>query len=104
MILKWNNLFVYFTMNSLMSALNTVESQSLNGVVTGFSFAAAIAWMDVVRWIVANVVKVNKSSGQFVLLAAVLTTMLAVAVYMVLKSLAPRVVNKPRDPMYAVVN
>jgi hypothetical protein len=27
-----------------------LESQSLNAVVAGFSFAAALSWMDLVRW------------------------------------------------------
>jgi len=29
-----------------------VESQSLNAVVAGFAFASAIAWMDVVRYLI----------------------------------------------------
>ena len=40
-----------------------LESQSLNAVVAGFSFAAALSWMDLVRWIVNQVVKVNKNGG-----------------------------------------
>ena len=53
-----------------MSAAETVtlisqelESQSLNAVVAGFSFAAALSWMDLVRWLVNQVVKVNKNGG-----------------------------------------
>lgn len=89
-------------MAGLVTLFNTVESQSLNSVVTGFSFAAAIAWMDVVRWIIANVIKVNKSSGSFTILAALLTTVLAAVVYMVLKFLQPGVVREPQQPIYAV--
>ena len=84
-----------------MMFLSTVEAQSLNAIVAGFSFASAIAWMDVVRWVIANVVKVNKSSGSFTLLAAVLTTILSIVVYMLLSRLSPTV--KPsQQPMYAV--
>ena len=89
-------------MAGLVTLFNTVEAQSLNSVVTGFSFAAAIAWMDVVRWIIANLIKVNKSSGSFTLLAALLTTVLAAVVYMVLKILQPTVVREPLQPVYAV--
>lgn len=89
-------------MNAIGSFVDSVESQSLNSVVTGFSFAAAIAWMDVVRWVIANLVKVNKSSGAFTTLAALLTTMLAVTVYMVLKMLRPTKVREPQQPVYAV--
>ena len=88
-------------MSSGMMFLSTVEAQSLNAIVAGFSFASAIAWMDVVRWVIANVVKVNKSSGSFTLLAAVLTTILSIVVYMLLSRLSPTV--KPsQQPMYAV--
>ena len=81
--------------------INTVESQSLNAIVAGFSFASAIAWMDVVRWIIANVIKVNRTSGSFTILAAVLTTVLSIVVYMLLTKLSPSV--KPsQSPMYAV--
>ena len=88
-------------MSSGMMFLSTVEAQSLNAIVAGFSFASAIAWMDVVRWVIANVVKVNKSSGSFTLLAAVLTTILSVIVYMLVSRVLPSV--KPtQQPMYAV--
>jgi hypothetical protein len=85
-----------------MSAiLGTFESQSLNSIVAGFSFASAIAWMDVVRWIIANLIKVNRSSGSFILLAAVLTTVLSIVVFMVLSRLSPKV-QQPQSPIYAV--
>ena len=79
----------------------TAESQSLNAIVTGFSFASAIAWMDVVRWLISNIIKVNKTSGAFTLLAAVLTTFLAIIVYMVLKLIMPTL-PPPQQPVYAV--
>ena len=90
-------------MSTFLTLANTVETQSLNAIVTGFSFAAAIAWMDVVRWIIANVIKVNKSSGSFTILAAFLTTLLAVIVYMLLKFVTPGGVKEPQPPVYAVV-
>ena len=84
-----------------MMFINTAESQALNAIVAGFSFASAIAWMDVVRWVIANVIKVNKTSGSFTILAAVLTTLLAVVVYMILSKVSPTV-RAPQQPMYAV--
>jgi hypothetical protein len=85
-----------------MSAiLGNFESQSLNSIVAGFSFASAIAWMDVVRWIITNLIKVNRSSGSFILLAAVLTTVLSIVVFMVLSRLSPKV-QQPQSPIYAV--
>ena len=33
-----------------------LEGQSLNAIVAGFSFAAALSWVDLVRWVVNQVV------------------------------------------------
>lgn len=90
-------------MSGIGAIVSTVESQSLNSVVTGFSFAAAIAWMDFVRWAIANVVKVNKTSGVFTFLGALITTLLAVLVYLGLDFLRPEQVKEPQQPVYAVV-
>jgi hypothetical protein len=80
-----------------------LEAQSLNSVVSGFSFAAAIAWMDVVRAIVSRVVKVEKSGMQYFILSALFTTLLAILMYMVIKTVAFNVkINEPQQPMYAV--
>lgn len=85
-----------------MSAMfGTFEDQSLNALVAGFSFASAIAWMDVARWVIANLIKINKSSGAYPLLAAVLTTILAIVVYVVLSMVSKRV-RAPAPTMYAV--
>jgi hypothetical protein len=80
-----------------------LEAQSLNSVVSGFSFAAAIAWMDVVRAIVSRVVKVEKSGMQYFVLSALFTTLLAILMYMVIKTVAFNVkINDPQQPTYAV--
>jgi hypothetical protein len=86
----------------MSSVAGMIETQSLNAIVAGFSFASAIAWMDVVRWIIANVIKVNKSSGVYVVLAALLTTLLAIFVYIVLSKVSSKV-EVPSKPIYAVV-
>ena len=91
-----------------MSAAETVtlisqelESQSLNAVVAGFSFAAALSWMDLVRWLVNQVVKVNKNGGMNYTLTALFTTLLSVTVYLVMSQVSSRV-RKPFQPVYAV--
>ena len=90
-------------MSAVQTFVTSVQSHSMNSVVAGFSFAAAIAWMDVVRWVIANVIRVNKTSGAFTMLAALLTTMLAVAVYIGLKFVDPVHVREPQQPVYAIV-
>ena len=60
-----------------------LETQSLNAIVAGFSFAAAMSWMDLVRWIIQQVIKVPKNGGTQYTLTAILTTLLSIAVYMV---------------------
>ena len=80
-----------------------LEAQSLNSIVAGFSFASAIAWMDVVRWIISQVVQVNKSGGQYYLLSALFTTLLAIIVFMVTKAFVKNVeIKEPSAPLYAV--
>jgi hypothetical protein len=80
-----------------------LESQSLNSIVAGFSFAAAVAWMDAVRYLISQVVQVSKNGGQYYILSALFTTLLSILVYMVLKALVTNVqIKEPSAPMYAV--
>jgi hypothetical protein len=90
-------------MSGLIAIATQVEAQSLNSLVAGFSFASAIAWMDVVRWIISQVVHVEKSGGQYYVLSALFTTLLAIVVYMVVKTLIKNVeIKEPGQPIYAV--
>ena len=62
-----------------------LESQALNGIVAGFSFAAALSWMDLARWLVTQLVKVPKNGGaQYV-------------------SRLSNSVTKPATPVYAIM-
>jgi hypothetical protein len=80
-----------------------LESQSLNSIVAGFSFASAIAWMDVVRWLISQIIQVNKSGGQYYILSALFTTLLSIVVFMVVKTVIKGVeVKEPQSPMYAI--
>jgi hypothetical protein len=80
-----------------------LEQQSLNSIVAGFSFAAAVAWMDAVRFMISQVVQVSKNGGQYYVLSALFTTLLSILVYMVLKTLVTNVkINEPSSPVYAV--
>ena len=78
-----------------------LESQSLNAVVAGFSFAAASSWMDLVRWLVNQVVKVSKNGGMNYTLTALFTTLLSIVVYLAVSRVSNRV-QKPSQPLYAV--
>ena len=78
-----------------------LESQSLNAVVAGFSFAAALSWMDLVRWTVNQVVKVNKNGGMNYTLTALFTTLLSILVYVGISRVSTRV-QKPTQPLFAV--
>jgi uncharacterized membrane protein required for colicin V production len=78
-----------------------LESQSLNAIVAGFSFAAALSWMDLVRWLVNQVVKVNKNGGMNYTLTALFTTLLSILVYVGISRVSTRV-QKPTQPIFAV--
>lgn len=91
-------------MAALLSSIGLqLESQALNSIVAGFSFAAAIAWMDVVRWIIQQVVSVGKNGGQYYLLSAIFTTLLSILVFMIVKTFVKNVdIKEPQQPIYAV--
>ena len=80
-----------------------LETQSLNSIVAGFSFAAAVAWMDAVRYMISQVVQVSKNGGQYYVLSAIFTTLLSILVYMSIKALVTNVqIKEPGSPIYAV--
>lgn len=62
-----------------------ISSQSATFAAGGFFFAAAIAWMDVVRYVISQLVSVPRNGGMYYILSAVFTTLLAVVVMMLLK-------------------
>jgi len=81
--------------------LPQLESQSLNALVGGFAFASAIAWMDVARFVIAQVVNVPKNGGMYYTLTALLTTLLSIVVFMLLRRVSSKV-KQPSQTMYAV--
>lgn len=78
-----------------------LETQSLNAIVAGFSFAAAMSWMDLVRWVIQQLIKVPKNGGAQYTLTAILTTLLSIVVYMVIARISTRV-SKPAQPVFAI--
>ena len=78
-----------------------IESQSLNALVAGFSFASALAWMDLVRMLVAMLVKTPKNGALALTITALMTTLLSIVVYMLASRVSKRVL-KPVAPTFAV--
>jgi hypothetical protein len=85
-----------------LSLASQVENQALNSIVAGFSFASAIAYMDLVRWALSTLIKVNKNGGQYYLMTALLTTLLSIVVFMVIKRFLKPDIKAPSAPIYAV--
>ena len=95
-------------MSAVSTALQTVDlvtqelqTQTLNSIVGGFSFSAAMAWMDCIRWSITQLIKVPKNGGTQYALTAVLTTLLSVIVYLLISKINGRV-QKPAQPLYAI--
>jgi len=86
----------------LSSIALQLESQSLNSVVAGFAFASAVAWMDMCRWIISQLVQVGKNGGQYYFLSALFTTLISIVVYMAVKALATNITVKDPQVSYAV--
>jgi hypothetical protein len=78
-----------------------LETQSLNAIVAGFSFAAALSWNDLVRWTIQQLIKVPKNGGAQYTLTAILTTLLSIVVYLVIARISTRV-SKPAQPVFAI--
>ena len=89
------------TQEVVKSVASELEIQSLNAIVGGFAFAAALSWMDLVRFLVQLIVRVKNNCGAHYALTAVLTTLLSIAVFMVVKTINKRV-KTPEQPIYAV--
>jgi di/tricarboxylate transporter len=95
-------------MSAVSTAFKTVDlvtqelqTQTLNSIVGGFSFAAAMSWMDFIRWVITQLVKVPKNGGTQYALTAVLTTLLSIIVFMAISNVNGRV-KKPAQPVYAI--
>ncbi len=92
-------------MSAAIETVNLVSqelsSQTLNSIVAGFSFAAAMSWMDFVRWSITQVVKVPRNGGRQYVMTAFLTTLLSVVVYLAVSTVNRRV-SKPAQPVYAI--
>jgi len=78
-----------------------LEIQSLNAVVGGFAFAAALSWMDLVRFLVQAIIRVKNNGGAHYALTALLTTVLSIAVFLVVRAVN-KDIKRPAQPIYAV--
>ena len=78
-----------------------LKTQTLNSIVGGFSFAAAMAWMDFVRWAVTQIIKVPKNGGTQYALTALMTSLLSIIVFMVVSRINGKV-KKPAQPVFAI--
>lgn len=85
----------------VLDVASQLQTQSLNSVVAGFAFASAIAWMDVVRWLISQIVQVSRNGGQYYLLSALFTTLLSIVVFMLIKRFSKVEVKEP-SVAYAV--
>lgn len=78
------------------------ELHSANAVVAGFSFASALAWMDLVRWMISKVLTSGKNNGMSLAITAVMTTIISILVFMLVSRVSRTKVEKPKQPIYAV--
>jgi len=85
-----------------MGLATTIESQGLNSLIGGFSFAAALAWYGVVQALIEKYVKQGPGVKAHVI-AALLTTLLSILVFMLAKKFITNVeIKEPGQPMFAI--
>jgi hypothetical protein len=88
--------------SAIVSTAVEVESFALNAIVGSLALTASLSWLDFVRAVVSMLIKVPRESSHFFLITALLTTLLSVLVYIIIKMTAKNVViNKPGQ-VYAV--
>lgn len=87
---------------TVVSLATTVEAQGINSLVNGFSFASALAWFAVVQAIIQKYVKTG-AGVQAHVIAALLTTLLSILVFIILKKFFTNVeIKEPSQTMFAV--
>ena len=89
------------TMKTVDLVTQELQTQTLNSIVGGFSFAAAMSWMDFVRWVITQLVKGPKNSGSQYVLTAILTTLISIIVFMIISRINGQV-KKPAQPVFAI--
>jgi len=86
----------------MTSLIVEVESVALNSIVGASGLVAALTWLDVVRTLIAQVIKVPQDTLSHSLIAALLTTLLSVLVYMIVKYTARNITVQKPGQIFAV--
>jgi uncharacterized membrane protein YwzB len=88
--------------STVLGLATTVEAQGLNSLIGGFSFASALAWYGVVQAVIEKYVKQGPGIQAHVL-AALVTTLLSILVFILLKAFVKNVeIKEPGQPLFAV--
>ena len=87
--------------SSIMGIASTVEAQGVNSLLGGLSFAAALSWYGVIQAIIEKYVKQGPGIQAHVI-AALVTTLLSVIVFMLAKKFITNVEIKETSPLFAV--
>ena len=87
--------------SSIMGIASTVEAQGVNSLLGGLSFAAALSWYGVIQAIIEKYVKQGPGIQAHVI-AALVTTLLSVIVFMLARKFITNVEIKETSPMFAV--
>jgi hypothetical protein len=87
-------------MSTVSQIASEFTTQSSQFIVAGFAFGAAIAWMDLIRFVIAQIVSVPKNGGTYYLLSAIFTTLLSIVVFLIMQRVFK--VEKPAQPIFAV--
>ena len=82
------------------SPVDMFRGRILESVTTGFYFASAVAWMDVVRAVLTKSVKIKNNSQNFFALTAIITTLISVVVSLIVTMVDKDI--QAKRPIYAV--
>jgi len=68
------------------AVIKSFQTQTVSFSTLGFTFAAALAWMNFIQWTVAHFLKDAKgTSGRSLLITALVTSIIAVAIILLIQ-------------------
>lgn len=88
--------------NLFLSTAVEVETVALNSIVGATGLVAALSWLDAVRALVSMIIKVPRDGFMFFIVTALLTTLLSVLTYMIIKATARNVKIQKPSQVFAV--
>jgi len=88
--------------STIISTAVEVETVALNAIVNSLFLCSGLATLDMVRSLISSLIQVPKNTNMFFTVTALMTTLLAVVGYMLIKAVARNVTIQKPSTAFAV--